>query len=864
MSQKRMGEWTDFIGKSTLPDDASTFTNGTNFGLDSFQFDVPDGAGIEDAARLPEVKGLSGLPDGLVMTAEAPLDEAEVMGEDDGAPTLISMLSEDEGGLAKDAAVIDLNWLDPTQGQDPNRLPDNDIRHDALAQLEVAWGEPEQKSAHLIPFRDKEAAEYEASLQEIPVATKTAEEFEDALRRAVRLSHYGHSIKSIKKELVATLGQDARRARQAMQLIETEHGLAGTVFVRASAFPGLRNGKWAKELRQIARTARYVITDDQAVATKLSMEMVPDVESIPWKRAYLHYAPTLKATGHKLASRDPRESLRQAFLSGPAIVEQEPAPKPDMTPVVATEEEAQQALAAVDRTPVAVQSSEDQARARKMQTVLVRIAKWVQNGTLSQQDALRLHAHTKSASMLPESILKAAAALVAASGETPVYDGAGKYLSQDAQQARLQVWASLDKEQSELDTALFKRAQADLLQAVKGGVLTVLEAQNLAKMSTNATELRRLTATAIEAVHSKRTVELPEVKTATYQGTSFVEAVAPSHQKPVEDRKARLKQALDLKFNLWLKSIYAANLLTKEEVAKITAMGKPMAETKKLVEAAIHMASTLRQENLAPTKTATYQGATFTENVASTERQVVGVQDERLQEVILKRESAKLDRMVAGGLITKADANAKRQAFTQQQQLIKLAASTGIEVSEFHSLLRWAHQRMTEGLAGQELDQVMRARFSAPLIKAATPMLKEARAKHEGLSGFIYVDAAAYASAAGSTGCEKHAAKHRVNAMKYVLAMPRCASCTFKNADGYCTQYNKKLSSKVPVDDPAAYQKKTLHMADATDHEVTAAMFDQHEYGLQNSALDGISLNESAGMESLGDVLFGGMDISQQ
>lgn len=49
---------------SSLPADDFTMTDGYNYGLDGFQFDTDYGSGVVDGARLPEVQGLAGLPDG--------------------------------------------------------------------------------------------------------------------------------------------------------------------------------------------------------------------------------------------------------------------------------------------------------------------------------------------------------------------------------------------------------------------------------------------------------------------------------------------------------------------------------------------------------------------------------------------------------------------------------------------------------------------------------------------------------------------------------------------------------------------------------------------------------------------------------
>ena len=165
-------------------------------------------------------------------------------------------------------------------------------------------------------------------------------------------------------------------------------------------------------------------------------------------------------------------------------------------------------------------------------------------------------------------------------------------------------------------------------------------------------------------------------------------------------------------------------------------------------------------------------------------------------------------------------------------------------------------------MAGEEFDSLLRARFGTAVIKAAEKSLKKIRAKYEGLSGFLYVDAGAYASQKGTKGCKEAAPKHRTNALKFVLGMKRCASCT-KQGDGVCQEYNKILVSKPPVKNPKAYQKKAIYMANAPDQEVTASLFTDPstEFQLGGTHMDDIQLEDVPSTKTLSNVVFGGMEV---
>jgi len=189
----------------------------------------------------------------------------------------------------------------------------------------------------------------------------------------------------------------------------------------------------------------------------------------------------------------------------------------------------------------------------------------------------------------------------------------------------------------------------------------------------------------------------------------------------------------------------------------------------------------------------------------------------------------------------------------------------------FQKVARWTRQQMTEGTAGSVLTGLLKTKFAPSFLKQAQQVIDQVRAAHEGLSGFAYVDAEAYASPTGSKGCDEGALKHRANQLKFVLAMDRCQSCSFANrlADGtpICQKYNKKLASEIPVENPSEYQAEMLRMADASDAEQTASLFGTtytNDFGLQNSSLDGFGFNETASVEQLSGLFFGGMDIGDE
>jgi len=712
-------------GASGMPADEFTFTDGSNGGLDGFSFDLEMNKGVEEAARLPETKGLSGLPDGIVTNTEEPLGLASLMETDDG-PMLDDIILEEADGFDEEdiilsgmneeeklASLTNLNWLDPDQPQDVDRLPHTPH---IIPDLDTQWGGGQSTDGmFLVPNTD------EAGIPNVSTA-KAASDVKIAMMRASRRVHYGHNIKEIAAELVKVAGVET--TKKAIKYLQADMGLAGKVFIRADVFPGLKHGKWTKQLKKVAKTALYVITDDPLVAAKSGKTMVA---TVPWDEAFAYYRPRLISAGYKVAAGNPKTVIRNAFLTG--SIKQEPAEtyKPVHTAPVASDAQVKKALA--DKPAVVVlKTAEEKVVEAKNKQALLKIAKWVKAEQLSHNDALRIHASGLSA----VGMLKAASKIMVVTQHQAVYEGVGSHLPKDAQMQRQVVLDSLESRQAALEAGNKKKFMVYLAKKAKSGALT------------------------------------------------------------------------------------------KAEVQKIAALDKPVVELQKITAQAIKKASELREVILEAKETKKYAGA---------------VQKQALHHKTTKP----IDPFLA--------------------RVMKVAGEENIKTGEILGMLKWAKQQMNEALAGKMLDGMLAGKFSKPLLKAASSLLKEVRSAHEGLAGFMYVDAEAYASPSGTTGCERGALKHRANGLKIVKAMDRCAGCVNANDNEVCQQYNKRLVAfeKSDNDKLISRQKANIKLANAGDSEKTAALFDPDEYNLQGQM--SVGMNPDVSPEELGNVLFGGMEI---
>jgi len=243
---------------------------GSNYMMDGFWHDMEYGHGLKENPPAnpipqPSESGMAQLPDGLMVALEI---------EDESAPEFAVQHQDDEGamdleGLGIVAAthvtlepattgIVDHSWLS-NAFQDPARLPDQPVDN-GIPELQEAWGDRTDGITR-IDLYDRASKTYEETVRH--------SQDDDALHReklaklvqmAMRRSASGRPMEQIKAELISVLGpEQARRIAKSVQAIDLEHGLTGNVYVRASAYPRLQHGKWAKELKRAAKGCRYLV-----------------------------------------------------------------------------------------------------------------------------------------------------------------------------------------------------------------------------------------------------------------------------------------------------------------------------------------------------------------------------------------------------------------------------------------------------------------------------------------------------------------------------------------------------------------------------------------------------------------------------
>jgi len=509
--------------KSNLPFD-TTPSLGSNYGLDGFDFDLEYGEGVKDKASLPSARGLSGLPDGVVM-GKPNIEKfpVGVVRASEGNFDLTAFMSEPQ--------LNDLDWLEFAE-QDLERLPENPIH--IIPELVDAWGVERRTDGvnKRLPYQTKEAIDQ--ARPKVAKPGKTASEIKDVVRQAMRRSAYGEPLDKILREAALALGPDAEKAKTAMAALRAEHGLVGKVHIRASVFPGCWNGRFAEEIRKYASQAKYVVASPHCAGCVhaqnnhcaiFKKEIVVDV---PWEQARTAYAPRLAAAGQKVASDgNAKEALKAALTSTPRKMQSSlgqifPTIK---TATGVTPEEAFAKLASLSAPVQEKIGIADKQAAEERKQVQVQIAKWHRAGLLpSKEEATRL----VRSSADPRSILKAGAALILASKATS-YSGSGIVVDTGKTASRGLAWRELERAEK-AKKAIKARVESDASEAlgkmVKAGLLKDEEVRRIVAKQLPPDEQMRL-ATAVVARRAS-TVALPQKTKAAADYTGAGERALPA------------------------------------------------------------------------------------------------------------------------------------------------------------------------------------------------------------------------------------------------------------------------------------------------------------------------------------------------
>lgn len=460
---------------SGLPQD-DTPSLGLNYGLDGFQFADDYGEGVAQSARLPDAHPHSNTPDGTVHAEFSGTPMVDAVPDNEGSDFLSGIMFGGEGdesiaidggseyhdvgdlggyleegnptkqatgedfkladyGVAKEATTpgpVDLSWLEGFQ--DPDRLPE--AKSDkGLQGIWNSWGErTDGQTMSRLDYKDPDRVRNEMTANDpngVGPQRFTDEQLMAMVQGAMRRSASGHDLKSILQEISLRLGDDQisiQKIKPLLAKVAEEHGVMGKVFVRAMAYPGCHNGRWNKEIKKSASSAKFMVKGDKCKScvqnqegrcAKIGKKLVNEV---PWKTAFNHYARKLQASGIDVPSTgNYQNDLRVAFGAKPLRQSKLSDERPVHVPVERlTAKAAQDALSKL-QAPATEVSKADPTKGQRKQ-VQAKVQRWHNAGLLTDAEAHKLLKAKES----PEMVLRVASALAQrrASASTREYEGA--------------------------------------------------------------------------------------------------------------------------------------------------------------------------------------------------------------------------------------------------------------------------------------------------------------------------------------------------------------------------------------------------------------------------------------------------------
>jgi hypothetical protein len=865
--------------------------------LDGFQFDTEYGAGPYEKARLPEAKGLSSLPSGMIPVGNPHSSEIP-----DGIEADLDL---DLGEITKDASeqlvpLVDHSWL--AQEPEPDlsglrshedilqQFADGRFEHPQANQikaLQEAWGDGSTTGLDIIPNDNRKHAPY-ANPYHKHQSKLPGDDYRQVVEQALRKTAYGSEpLDSILSSLSA-LPKKARAL--ARNEVISEYGLNGRVYIKEAHFPGLFNGRWDEVLNQRCASALYIIANQEDCVHDrfLGKKVLASEGDISWGHATKQLLPKLSSCGVRVASHGAKKDiLRRAFLDLMSGDVETPAGATTWWQLQSDPSqglslsEAQERLENAIPEVVHIDSVEHLAEV-KANKKLERVAtQLVQQGFLDKEVAESVLATAKTASQKLDRLYVIASQPVEASS----YEGTGTEVRvHTPTKSKL---ATEFKTRSELTyEQRVKVAQTKLAGLISTGMVSAEEVESIARENKSEPEIA--VKRAYELAANNFMVEGQSsyggagvgATSRTLRASFFNEKDKKSFEGASPNAKAearRTERALE-KIGLMV----TANLISYEEVAMAIQGVKDPALRVASVCAFIAR----------PKSATTYQDYALTEHrmvKPSKKLDKLPNMKKRASASLWREAHAKVDKLVKSGLLTaqdfsriqsEPDANEYvRKAFdiaskpqqvttyegTETAHIRTKKSNEGVSVTEA-KLAKWVRQKMAEGSAGNELDTLLSSRFSTTTLDTYKDRVASLRNEHEGLSGHAYVDVGAYETE-GVEGCDKGALIHRTNTLPAALQVKKCATCVF-NVEGTCQKYNKPLISSPTeiVENAPRYQREMIRLANGSDADKTASLFtnpsteyDPDEFGLAN---DGdVDIDSEVPNEVLGDVLFGGFEV---
>ena len=752
------------------------FQWGSNYGMDGFQYALDYNSGNRDRSVMKDrqtAKNKLVLP-GAATLQTPPLGDALFPGDSEEP----SAVAEDEVfakeaadlsdvGLlptrALDAPIVDHSWFTMAE-QDPARLPKNS-KVTGLTELQQLWTartNGNRRETLLDP-------RYAQPFKEAPSKTFPVHTLSKIVAQAMRRSASGLEIDKVLEE--ATLGLPAKAAQKVhlpLLRVREDHGLAGRVFIRASAYPGCHQGKWAREVQKTASAAHYVISKPECQGCPKNLESTcrtfggkQIVASVPWEEAKEFYGPKLELSGRPIRKDlPPREALRLALasptkrtrLTEPTAFHIQPDPLKGMTAKAALAE-----LRNYRPKPVVLKTAAEALREKQIARVGEELSGLERQGALSGEVIAKLR--SKLGEAPPLDILKAAKWMVQV-GELKK----GAYQGPTIRAALHSVLGgvSLKEANRRFDLALQKEAQKRTLVQYRkaASTLGLWVRMGLLEQSKSEEILASGQDPQVMVAHAKELAKQASAKKRAFSGPQLLSA---------QEAQARTRfSSEEIQRNL--AGAERARTAKQEELAR-GQLQRSARQSFRVLEMAVSN-GVPRQELLG-----------LARKIPQNQRELLRGELRGLFAKVSDKRPEISSRNYQGHVFKEAKPllvqHQRREA--SKQEIQKAASETLI--------------LLNRGFAGSALVRALGPRHEGVWSK-----VQEVRKAHEGRAGHLYIAAEAHTNLGPVAGCEKGAAMYREVPVKVVLPAPQCEDCSFRGpgrsgTEGHCLKFARDLVS---------------------------------------------------------------------
>ncbi len=860
--------------KSYLPNGGYTLTQGSNYMMDGFHFDTEYGGGPQEKARLPEAKGLADLPSGMV-----PLDSSGISMLPNGVQTEVDL---NMGELTKESSqeinLVDHSWLasQPEPNLEGQRTMEDVYKHlsegkfdspeaNQLRTLEESWGSTSTTGLDIIPNENRKHEPYRNTYSD-EQSHLPGDDYRERVEKNVRKLAYGHPMNVVLSDVNET---DILNVKSK---IASEYGLHGRVYIKEEYFPGLFNGRWNEVINKRCASSMYIIpkNKDCAFDRFLGMEVVNEV---PWNKAAKSLLPKLESYGVRIASGSAKDRLQAAFIDliEGRVARQEMSStwfpiQADQSSLISLDH-ARRELETAREENIFVASVEDVEQS-KIEKKLGRIAKQLvsQNFLDSEQVSAILELKSKTATQKIKRLYELASTPI----ESSSYTGYGKDASyHNMRKHQTNSKEHIPKKDKRETQKRIDAAQKKIAGLIKSNLISIDEVEKVVKKGSSPEDKVRAV---LSFIKNKKE------KTATYQGQSdnFEARLSPAQLTALQDSffnkvSSRSKKAYEKEVMNQISNLIDSGVVSMEQfdavVKKHGSLSARLQAIYNLVSKPTHVKKASGQKGHYGSKTTKTAKIEYTAQDWSKAQEKVS---KLVETGLLSQESVDSLSNVnnpndfirkAFDLASKPN-QANEYVGSETAHILGNKKSNAMSSTE-KKVATWIRQKISEGVAGEELNVLIATRFNQNVINEYSSRIASIRNEHEGLSGHVYVDASSYITS-GTDGCDKGALVHRANQIPTILKTSKCGSCVF-NSNGSCQKYNKPIIASVNeiVEQPESYQQEMIRLANASDSEQTASLFvnnyDASEFNL--TANENVSIDDTPSSEQLGDVLFGGFEV---